>query len=41
MPTESLLQAHEHLAEWQADLTTRLVAMNRVLLERLREREEE
>ncbi|KAK4031921.1 hypothetical protein C8A01DRAFT_20937 [Parachaetomium inaequale] len=40
MSTDSLLQAHEHLAEWKDDLTTRLLAMNRVLLERLREREE-
>ena len=38
MSTENLLAAHEHLAEWQEDLTTRLLAMNRVVLERLRDR---
>ena len=38
MSSENLLAAHEHLAEWQEDLTTRLLAMNRVVLERLRER---
>ena len=38
MSTENLLAAHEHLAEWQEDFTTRLLAMNRVVLERLRER---
>ena len=37
MPTEGLAATHEHLVEWQEDLSTRLVAMNRVLLERLRQ----
>lgn len=37
MPTQGLAATHEHLVEWQEDLSTRLVAMNRVLLERLRE----
>jgi hypothetical protein len=36
MPTEGLAATHEHLVEWQEDLSTRLVAMNRVLLERLK-----
>lgn len=39
MSTSSLLSAHEHLAEWQEDLTTRLLAMNKVVLKRLQERE--
>jgi hypothetical protein len=36
LSTENLLRAHEHLAEWQEDLTTRLMAMNRVVLMRLK-----
>ena len=38
MSTDSLLSAHEHLVEWQEDLATRLLAMNRVVLERLLKR---
>ena len=37
MATDALGATQEHLAEWHEDLTTRLVAMNRVLLRRLRE----
>lgn len=40
MEPDQLLVAHEHLAEWQADLMTRLAAMNRVLQKTLRERVE-
>jgi hypothetical protein len=36
MSTDALIAANEHLAEWQADLTTRLLAMNRVVLDRLK-----
>ncbi|KAK4236577.1 hypothetical protein C8A03DRAFT_16792 [Achaetomium macrosporum] len=39
MNLDSLLAAHEHLADWQEDLTTRLIAMNRVVIKKLRERE--
>ncbi|KAL1836786.1 hypothetical protein VTJ49DRAFT_4643 [Mycothermus thermophilus] len=35
MPLDHLRQAHTHLRDWQEDLSTRLVAMNTVLLERL------
>jgi hypothetical protein len=38
MDIDSLLRAHEHLEEWQEDLTTRLMAMNRVVLAKLMER---
>lgn len=37
MTNESLLAAQEHLMEWQEDLSTRLMAMNKIILERLRE----
>lgn len=40
MSTANLLQAHEHLAEWQEDLTTRLMAINRVVLDKLRARDD-
>jgi hypothetical protein len=39
LSTDNLLRAHEHLAEWQEDLTTRLMAMNRVVLMRLKQTE--
>ncbi|KAL2174007.1 uncharacterized protein P884DRAFT_302940 [Thermothelomyces heterothallicus CBS 202.75] len=39
MSTENLLWAHEDLVRWKEDLTTRLIAMNRVVLQRLMERE--
>jgi hypothetical protein len=39
MNLDSLLAAHEHLADWQEDLTTRLIAMNRVVIKKLREKE--
>ncbi|KAK4151576.1 hypothetical protein C8A00DRAFT_45241 [Chaetomidium leptoderma] len=39
MGTENLLRAHEGLVEQQDDLTTRLMALNRVVWERLRARE--
>lgn len=39
MSIGNLLQAHDLLTEWQEDLTTRLMAMNRVVLERLLKRE--
>jgi hypothetical protein len=39
MGIDNLLRAHEHLEEWQEDLTTRLMAMNRVVLAKLMERD--
>ena len=39
MDIDNLLRAHEHLEEWQEDLTTRLMAMNRVVLAKLMERD--
>jgi hypothetical protein len=38
MGINDLLRAHVHLEEWQEDLTTRLIAMNRVVLAKLMER---
>ncbi|KAL2016784.1 hypothetical protein VTK56DRAFT_2997 [Thermocarpiscus australiensis] len=40
MSTEALLATQEHLMEWQEDVTARLMAMNRVVLQRLKEKEE-
>ena len=39
MTTDNLVAAQEHLNEWQEDLTTRMMAMNKVVLQRLKKRE--
>lgn len=39
MSTDKLRATHRNLVEWQEDLNTRLLAMNKVLLDRLEKRE--